>query len=127
MSELKRVILESPFAGDIEANLIYARRALRDSLSRGEAPLASHLLYTQPGVLEDSQAEDRKLGIAAGLAWRGVAQLQVFYTDRGWSRGMIFAFAQCLEEQREFELRALDGPIQVPEPEALKSTLELRV
>ena len=45
-----RVILESPYAGDIERNVKYARMAVRDSLSRGEAPIASHLLYTQEGI-----------------------------------------------------------------------------
>ena len=33
----------------------YARACLRDSLLRGEAPIASHLLYTQPvASLDDS-------------------------------------------------------------------------
>lgn len=50
---LRLVIVESPYAGDIEANVAYARRCLRDSLARGEAPIASHLLYTQEGVLRD--------------------------------------------------------------------------
>ena len=40
----RRVIVESPYAGDIETNVAYARAALRDCLSRGEAPIASHLL-----------------------------------------------------------------------------------
>jgi len=70
---MKRVILESPYAGDtaedVERNLTYAREALRDSLLRGEAPIASHLLYTQKGVLDDRIREERALGIAAGLAW----------------------------------------------------------
>lgn len=44
-----RIILESPYAGDVEGNLTYARRAMHDSLMRGEHPIASHLLYTQPG------------------------------------------------------------------------------
>lgn len=50
---MKRVILESPYAGDVERNLTYARECVRDSLSRGEAPIASHLLYTQEGILKD--------------------------------------------------------------------------
>lgn len=66
------VIVESPYAGDVDANVTYARRALRDCLERGEAPIASHLLYTQPGVLDDTVPEQRALGIAAGLAWRNV-------------------------------------------------------
>ncbi|MFE5288119.1 hypothetical protein ACFRAQ_24390 [Nocardia sp. NPDC056611] len=61
------VIIESPYAGDVEANLAYARAALLDSLNRGEYPFASHLLYTQ--VLTDADADQRSHGIAAGLAW----------------------------------------------------------
>ena len=48
------VLLESPYAGDIEANLSYARACMRDCFERGEAPFASHLLYTQMGVLDDT-------------------------------------------------------------------------
>lgn len=80
------VILESPFAGDVERNIAYARRCLLDSLERGEAPIASHLLYTQ--VLDDTILEHRKLGIAAGLAWLEVADAMVVYTDLGISPGM---------------------------------------
>ena len=42
---MRLVIIESPYAGDIEANVVSARACVRDSLSRGEAPIASHLLY----------------------------------------------------------------------------------
>jgi hypothetical protein len=87
---MRRVILESPFAGDIETNIAYARRCLRDSLSRGEAPIASHLLYTQPGVLQDDIPDERKHGINAGLAWRTVADAAVVYCDRGISEGMKY-------------------------------------
>ncbi|MBF4459498.1 hypothetical protein ITJ67_12165 [Pseudoclavibacter sp. VKM Ac-2867] len=82
------VVLESPYAGDVEANLIYARACVADSLARGEAPIASHLLYTQPGVLDDSDPAERALGIAAGQAWIGVASKLVVYTDLGISSGM---------------------------------------
>lgn len=107
-------MLESPYAGEIEANVAYARRALKDCLLSGEAPIASHLLYTQPGVLDDSVPEQRALGIQAGLEWRTTVELQVFYTDRGWSRGMLAALEQCLAEHLDFELRALDGPVRMP-------------
>lgn len=85
------VIVESPYAGDIEANLAYARRCVRDCLNRGEAPIASHLLYMQPGILDDNVPEQRAKGIQAGLAWSSVADIAVFYIDRGWSPGMINA------------------------------------
>lgn len=111
---MKLVIMESPFAGEIEKNVEYARRTISDSLHRGEAPIASHLLYTQPGVLKDEIPAERKLGINAGLEWRKVCELQVFYTDRGWSNGMIAAFKQCKEEHRPYELRALDSQPTMP-------------
>lgn len=85
---MKLVIIESPYAGEIETNVAYARRCLRDSLRRGEAPLASHLLYTQDGVLDDLIAEERRLGMQAGFTWGAHAELVAVYTDRGISGGM---------------------------------------
>lgn len=84
----RRIILESPYAGDVEANVAYARRCVRDAVLRGEAPIASHLLFTQPGVLDDKMPEQRAMGIAAGLAWLLVADAMVLYIDRGVSPGM---------------------------------------
>lgn len=69
-------------------NRRYARACVRDALLRGEAPIASHLLYTQPGILRDGDPAERRWGIAAGHAWADVADACVVYTDRGTSRGM---------------------------------------
>lgn len=85
------VIIESPYAGDVERNVAYARAAMRHSLALGEFPLASHLLYTQPGILDDNVPGERALGIEAGLAWRDVAARAVFYVNLGWSGGMLAA------------------------------------
>jgi hypothetical protein len=83
---MKRVILESPFAGETARNLVYARRAMHHSLHLGEAPFASHLLYTQ--CLDDNSAEQRGMGITAGYVWGMYAELVVFYLDYGSSSGM---------------------------------------
>lgn len=104
---MRRVIIESPYAGDVEANIEYARAAMRDSLHRGEAPIASHLLYTQPGILRDDVSEERQQGIAAGLAWRSAAELAAFYIDRGWSTGMLAAKELYEQEDRPYEIRRL--------------------
>ncbi|TCM56185.1 hypothetical protein C8J36_103555 [Rhizobium sp. PP-F2F-G48] len=101
------VILESPFAGDVEANQAYARAAMRDCLYRGEAPYASHLLYTQPGVLDDNDADQRRQGIEAGLTWGKMASATVVYTDRGISRGMHQGIERAQAERRLVEYRAL--------------------
>lgn len=105
---IRRVIVESPYAGDVEANLAYLRRCMRDCLKRQEAPFASHGLYTQSGVLDDNQPLERILGIAAGFVWRHVAELTVFYVDRGWSRGMEQAKLHCEQLGLPYEVRKLE-------------------
>ena len=85
---MRRVVLESPYAGDINANVAYAKECVRDCLLRDEAPIVSHLLFTQPGILKDEIPEDRARGIAAGHAWTSQADAVVVYTDRGISKGM---------------------------------------
>lgn len=92
---MRRVIVESPYAGDVERNLRYLRACLRDSLLRGEAPFASHGLYTQPGVLDDHDQEQRRMGIEAGFAWWEGADAIVFYLDLGISNGMDAAFRRA--------------------------------
>ncbi|MFN7193016.1 MAG: DUF4406 domain-containing protein [Rhodospirillales bacterium] len=106
---MRLVILESPYAGDIERNVEYARACVRDSLSRGEAPIASHLLYTQPGILRDEIDEERQWGIDAGLAWRRVAEASVVYEDYGISRGMEYGIAAALAAGVPIEYRNLPG------------------
>lgn len=104
---MRRVILESPYAGDVERNVEYARACLRDSLMRGEAPIASHLLYTQPGVLDDDMPAERKLGIEAGLAWGVSADATVVYVDHGYSTGMMEGVKRAYLERRTVEVRTL--------------------
>ena len=70
---------------------------MRDSIERGEAPLASHLLYTQPGILDEDKPEERKLGIECGYVWMLCAACVVFYTDYGVSRGMAMAMERALQ------------------------------
>ena len=107
--KMRLVIIESPYAGDVEANIAYARRCVKDSLDRGEAPIASHLLYTQPGILDDSKPEERRRGIDAGLAWGKVAAGRVFYTDRGWSTGMLAALDYAKGHGETVVARRLDN------------------
>lgn len=106
---MRLVILESPYAGDIQKNIEYARRCVRDSLLRGEAPMASHLLYTQPGVLRDEIPEERQAGIDAGLAWKEKAQASVVYTDLGITKGMEYGVAAALGAGLPIEYRTLES------------------
>lgn len=104
----KPVIMESPYAGTSRwrivrmfqrwRNVRYARECLRDSLDQGEAPIASHLLYTQ--ALNDRNTDDRMLGIKAGLAWGRHATATVVYEDFGVSVGMEYGIQRAIAEGR---------------------------
>ena len=89
---MTRVVIESPLNDLtrelIEENKKYARRCMLDSLRRGEAPFASHVLYDHPDILDDMKPEERMLGITAGFYWGEMAELVAVYTDRGISSGM---------------------------------------
>ncbi len=104
---MKRVVIESPFAGDTYRNLRYLRACMADCLRRGESPYASHGLYTQPGVLDDTVPEDRELGIRAGFAWRSVSDATVVYIDIGVTQGMQFGVDDALAKDRPIEYRRL--------------------
>lgn len=104
---MRRVILESPYAGNIEFHTQYARECMRDCLKRGEAPFASHLLYTQPGILRDEIPQERELGISAGLAWGSAADATVIYQDFGISDGMKRGIQRAKAEGRPIEYRRL--------------------
>lgn len=109
---MKLVVIESPFRGSEEwtqdQNIKYAQAALRHCLTRGEAPLASHLLYTQ--VLNDDMQEERELGIKVGLEWARRAHVtMVFYIDHGWSEGMLKAWNYAMLHSIPREKRSLMG------------------
>ena len=104
---MKLIIIESPYAGDTDKNIDYARKCMADSLQRGEAPFASHLLYTQDGVLNDSIPSERLLGIKAGLAWGAFADVTAVYTDLGISSGMEYGIQNSIKAGRQIEYRSI--------------------
>ena len=106
---MKRVVIESPYAGNVKKNEEYARACLKDSLDKGEAPFASHLLYTQKGVLNDTMPTERSLGINAGFAWGKCADLVVFYMDLGMSGGMVQGEVNAVNNKIPMEFRTLGG------------------
>lgn len=122
--KLEPILIESPLASPTIEGLVrnkkYARACMRDSLSKGEAPYASHLLYAQEGILNDDISEERALGIHAGLVWGKNALKTIVYTDLGISSGMERGIKRAKEEGRAIEYREL-GYI----PEVLPQEIEL--
>lgn len=96
------VIIESPYAGDFKRNEAYAKRCMKDSLDRGEAPFVSHLLYTM--VLDDTNPKDRKLGMKAGFDVLRKSDYSAVYDDYGISNGMRegIELAQSLDHAIEY-------------------------
>jgi hypothetical protein len=120
---MDRVIVESPLAGDFKRNRRYAQLCCLDCLiNRGEAPFASHLIYTQ--VLDDEIPDQRALGIEAGIVWGKGGDIRAVYQDLGISKGMSYGIAAAEGIGQRVEYRNLpqdllalldsDGPIGNP-------------
>lgn len=101
------VIIESPYRGDVESNLKYARECMKDSLMRGEAPFASHLLYTQ--VLDDTDPDERTLGMERAFWWYKHADLMAVYRDKGITVGMCNGMEIAESYGITIEYRSLHG------------------
>lgn len=106
------VIIESPYAGDkneILKNENYARAAALSCLEKGEIPFASHILYTQKGILEDTKPAQRRLGIEAGLLFGNICDKSVMYSDLGMSNGMIEGIDKAKKLGRQVEIRTIES------------------
>jgi hypothetical protein len=123
---MQLVILETPYASETEEgcllNIEFARLCMRDCFLRGEAPFASHLLYTQPGILDDKEPSERMLGINSGLLWGKAASKTVVYLDKGVSKGMVYGIQNAKENNRDIEYRFLNNLLE----ESLKESLNVK-
>lgn len=63
------VYIASPFSGDVETNVIRAKRYCKFAISKGYIPLAPHLHY--PQFLDDRDMEERELGLHFALILLG--------------------------------------------------------
>lgn len=119
---MQYAIIESPYAGDVEANVAYARDCMRDSILRGEVPFAGHLLFTQ--VLDDADPQQRSKGIRMHLAIADAiveccvdigihpnigehSVVMAVYTDRGISPGMQQGIEYASKKRVEVQFRTL--------------------
>lgn len=63
---MKLIYVASPYAGDIDKNTEFARKACRHVMNEGHAFFAPHLLY--PQLLNDANPYERQAGLDMGLA-----------------------------------------------------------
>ena len=96
MEHNKLVYIASPYSGDVERNVAFAKAACRYAMNQGVTPIASHLLY--PQMLDDGVPEERKLGTDMGLRiLKGCVEVNCL---QEWSRKSV--------QQGSFRFR-LDG------------------
>lgn len=125
---MKRLIVESPFAASeaysVEENVAFARKVCRHALLLGFSPYASHLFFTQPGLLNDDLPDERRLGIDAGLVWSTDVEDVWFALRPGekLSLGMTYAANRHRMRTARVQYR-----IYSPEGEFLRFTTEAEV
>lgn len=114
---LTPVLVCSPYAGDRAKNDAYLKACIADSLSRNEAPWASHGFY--PQFLDDGDCDQRALGLECEHVWltllfndSGYKQEHHFghvavYTDHGISSGMASAIHRAEKLGLRIERRSI--------------------
>lgn len=89
----RRVIIESPLAGDFGENFRYLLWCCRAVYKRlGKQPIASHLVC--PWFMDDRDPDERRDGIDSPWVWDSSAPHYVF-DDLGMSNGMQRALERC--------------------------------
>jgi len=62
---MKLIYVASPYAGDIEKNTEFAKKACRHTMEQGHVFFCPHLMY--PNILDDNKPEERNHAINMGL------------------------------------------------------------
>jgi hypothetical protein len=75
---MKKIFVSSPYAGDVEKNIEFAKQACHYVITTGDAFFCPHLLY--PQVLDDFNQEERRLGME-------MAKQFLLKCDELWSFG----------------------------------------
>ena len=93
---MKLIYVASPYAGDVERNVEYAKQACRTVMESGHAFFAPHLLY--PAVLDDAVPEERQTGIEMGLTL-------LHRCDELWAFGSVTSSGMQAEIEEAERLR----------------------
>jgi len=100
MKTPKRILVISPYSGNVPRNLSYLQHA----------PFAPHHVY--PIFLDDTDEDQRELGLHMGLAWGECAEEIWIFTDLGESAGMSYEmgyYSMNFTDIPQETLKLLDG------------------
>lgn len=98
--ESRLVYIASPYAGDIERNVAFAKAACRYAAAQGCTPVAVHLIY--PQFLDDQVPEEREAGLKMGMRVLAACD-EIWLCGERMSAGM---------KAEEAEAKRLGLPIQ---------------
>jgi hypothetical protein len=129
-------IIESPYAPftkndperaavELARNEAYVNACMAWAFAQGRVPFASHAIYTRNNhgtkVLDDTIPEERKKGMEAGFALAQALHeaslnlpptstfIRTFFTDRGWTNGMVDGYADAAKKGQSVERVLLGG------------------
>lgn len=85
----------SPYRGDTERNMVYAKELTRLALDNGYAPITPHLYLTQ--VLDEDDPEQRSKGMAAGEELLKHCRYILIGSRFGLSEGMTGEIKTAIE------------------------------
>ena len=80
------VYICSPYRGEVERNVVYARQLTRTAIDNSFVPITPHLYLTQ--VLTEENPLERRKGMAAGLELLKICKYILVGTKYGVSSGM---------------------------------------
>lgn len=105
----KAVLVVTPFMAEDPAKAAkmnrYALRATKDSLGKNEAPLASHLFYSE--VLNVRNPIERDIGLQSQLTWLKAADIVAVYLDFGITPAMQVAINAAVLKNKRIEYRTI--------------------
>lgn len=118
---MKIIYMASPYAGNVENNVEFAKRACRHVMEQGHAFFAPHLQY--PKLLSDTNPQERQAGLDMGLA-------MLSRCDELWCYGSRISFGMHLEIEEANRLgvpvrrvRAQNGVFIIGEPVQFTTTV----
>ena len=105
----KCAIIISPFMAEdyTKASQMsrYSIRAVKDSLSKMEAPLANHAFYHE--ALNVRNPIERDIGLLTNLSWMKAADLVAVYVDFGITPAMQVAINAAMLRNKRIEYRTI--------------------
>lgn len=105
----KAAVIITPFAAEDYSKAAavkrYGDRCIKDSVQRGESPVASHLFYYD--VLNVKNPIERDIGLLSQLTWIPKCDIVVVYVDFGITPAMRVAINVAQLKSKKLEFRTI--------------------